>query len=289
MLARDRVRREIRPPSKYAHTDIIAYALNIGDTIELDEPVTFTEVSKSKDKANWLKAIKEEMDSLLKNKTRTIVKRPQDQRVISCKWIYKRKPGIPGVEATRFKAWVIAKGYSQLEGIDYHEVFSPMVKNTSIRLILAMVALDDLELEQLNVKTIFLHGNLEERIYMEQPMGFMKNGTENLVCLLKKSLYGLKKSPRQWYKRFDDFILSISYHRCNYDHCVYSRKVREGIFIYLLIYVNDMLVACKDKTEIQSLKVILKTEFDMKDLGAAKRILGINIIRDIRRETLRLS
>ena len=102
-----------------------------------------------------------------KKQTWTLVTRPKDQRVIGYKWIYKRKSRIPGVEAARFKAQVVAKGYFQLEGVDYHEVFSPVVKHTSIRLILTMVALDDLELEQLDEKTVFFHGNLEERIYME--------------------------------------------------------------------------------------------------------------------------
>ena len=164
-----------------------------------------------------------------------------------------------------------------------------MVKYNSIKLILAMVALDNLELEQLDVKKTLLHGNLEERFYMEQPMGFVKKGNENLVCLLEKSLYGLKQSPRQWYKHFDDFTLKIRFHGSNFDHCVYFRKVRKGTFIYLLIYVDDMLVACKEKTEILRLKVILKIEFNMKDMGAAKRILGIDIIKDRKNGTLRLS
>ena len=110
-----------------------------------------------------------------------------------------------------------------------------------------------------------------------------------MVCLLGKSLHGLKQSPRQWYKHFDDFTLKIRFHRSNFDHCVYFRKVRKGTFIYLLIYVDDMLVACKEKTEILRLKVILKIEFNMKDMGAAKRILGIDIIKDRKNGTLRLS
>ena len=122
--------------------------------------MSFEEACNSKNKADWFKAMKEEMDSLRKNKTWILVKRPVDKKVIGCRWIYKRKPGIPGVEAARFKARVVAKGYSQVEGIDYHEVFSPVVKHTSITLILAIVTLGDFELEQLDVKTAFLHGNL---------------------------------------------------------------------------------------------------------------------------------
>ena len=151
------------------------------------------------------------MDSLRKNNTWILVKRPVDQKVIGCMWIYKRKPCIPRVEVARFKARVVAKGYSQVERIDYHEVFSSVVKCTSIRLILAIMTLGDFKLEQLNVKTAFLHGNLEERIYMEQPIGFTKKWIENFVCLLQKFLYGLKQSLRQWYRRFDDFMFSKGY------------------------------------------------------------------------------
>ena len=167
MLTRDRIRREIRPPAKYAHADIIAYALNIGDSIELNEPTNYNDACRRRDKAEWMKAMKEEMDSLHKNETWTLVKRPENQRVIGSRWIYKRKPGILGVEAAMYKARVVAKGYSQVEEIDYHEVFSTVVKHTSIRLVLSLVALQNLELEQLDVKTPFLHGTLEEKIYME--------------------------------------------------------------------------------------------------------------------------
>ena len=103
----------------------------------------------------------------------------------------------------RYKARLVAKGYAQKEGINYNEVFSPIVKHSSIRILLAMVVQFDLELVQLDVKTTFLHSDLEEKIYMTQPDGFKVAGKENWVCKLIKSLYGLKQSPRQWYKRFD--------------------------------------------------------------------------------------
>nr|GEZ42520.1 retrotransposon protein, putative, Ty1-copia subclass [Tanacetum cinerariifolium] len=127
------------------------------------------------------------------------------------------KKGIPGVEPARFKARLVAKGFSQKEGIDYYEVFSPVVKHKTIRFLLEMVGAFNLELEQLDVKNAFLQGNLEERIYMSQPEGF-NSSRRDQVCLLKKSLYGLKQSPRQWYKRFDSFMLSKSYIRNEFDN-----------------------------------------------------------------------
>ena len=162
-------------------------------------------------------------------------------------------------------------------------MFSPVVKHSSIRVLLAMVALFDLKVEQLDVKIAFLHGELEEQIYMHQPEGFIISGKENHVCLLKKSLYGLKQSPRQWYKRFVTFMIgneSNDYHRSEYDNCVYHKKLFDGSFIYLLLYVDDMLIAYKNMFEINMSKTQLQREFEMKDLGTAKKILGMEIHRD---------
>ena len=114
---------------------------------------------------------------------------------------------------------------------------------------------------------------------MDQPEGFVIPGKENLVCRLKKSLYGLKQSPRQWYKKFDSFMLSDGFKRSDYDRCVYLKTIN-GSAIYLLIYVDDMLIAVKDKSEIAKFKAQLNKEFEMKNLGAPKKILGVEIIRD---------
>ncbi|GKE07739.1 retrotransposon protein, putative, ty1-copia subclass, partial [Tanacetum coccineum] len=144
------------------------------------------------------------------------------------------------------------------------------------------------ELEQLDVKTAFLHGNLEETIYMRQPLGF-EEGTGNKVFLLKKSLYGLKQSPRQWYKRFDVYMISNRFSRSSYDRCVYFKEFAPGMYIYLLLYVDDMLIACKSKSEIEYTKGLLRKEFDMKELGPARKILGMEIFRNRGSRTLKVS
>ena len=123
---------------------------------------------------------------------------------------------------------------------------------------------------------------------MDQPEGFVIPGKEHFVCKLKKSLYGLKQSPRQWYKRFDLFMRSRGFNRSNYDSCVYLKTVN-GSVIYLLLYVDDILIAAKDKSEITKLKAQLSKEFEMKDLGAVKKILGMKIIRDRKSGKLYLS
>ena len=191
--------------------------------------------------------------------------------------MFKKKEGVLEVEASRFKARLVAKGYTQKEGVDFNEIFSPVVRHTSIRILLSLVVHKGLELHQLDIKTAFLHGDLEEEIYMAQPEGYAR-GVK--VCLLQKSLYGLKQSPRQWYKKFDMFMLGIGFKRSTFDLCVYYKGLSNGEFIYLLLYVDDMLIACKHMDEIDNLKKLMSSKFEMKDLGEAKKILEIDIFRD---------
>nr|GEY27635.1 zinc finger, CCHC-type [Tanacetum cinerariifolium] len=187
----------------------------------------------------WKAARKKEMGSLRKNKTWELVDHPVGQKLVSYKWLFKTKKGIE-------------------------------VRHTSIQVILALTAYKDYELEQLDVKTTFLHGNLEEVIYMRQPLGYAQG---NKVCLLNKSLYGLKHSPRKWYKRFDEYMLSNGFKCSSYDSCVYYRSYALDEYIYLLLYVDDMLIACKSKAKIGSTMSLLKKEFNMKELGEVKKIL----------------
>ena len=220
------------------------------------------------------------MSSLDKTGTWQTVEKPEKKKIIGCKWVFKFKEGIPGVEEPRFKARLVAQGFSHVEGIDYTEVFAPVVKHVSIRIMLSLVANEDFELEQLDVKTAFLNGELEEEIFMNQPEGFVEKRKERKVCLLKKALYGLKQSPRQWNKKFDEFMKTQDFRRSLYDPCVYIKGSEVSHMIYLLIYVDDMLIASKDLCKIKELKENLKNRFEMKDLGAASRILGMDIIRD---------
>ena len=224
--------------------------------------------------------MKEEMASLMKNQTWELVPLPKGAKPVDCRWLFRIKEGSSENEPPKYKSRLVAKGFSQKEGIDYNEVFSPVVKHKSIRVLLAMVSCYNLELEQLDVKTAFLHGYLEEEIYMKQPEGFVDSENPNHVCLLKKSLYGLKQSPRQWYKRFDSFVTSHGFIRNQFDNCVYSKKLLDGSLMYLLLYVDDMLIAAKNQAEINELKRLLGSEFEMKDLGAARKILGMEIRRD---------
>ena len=180
------------------------------------------------------------------------------------------------------------KGYEQRAGVDYTDVFAPAVKLTTIRTVLSIVAVRDLHLEQMDVKTAFLHGYLEEEIYMHQPVGFEERGKEGLVCRLRKSLYGLKQAPRQWYMKFENFMEENDFLKCDTDHCCFIKRYNKS-FVILLIYVGDMLIAGPDMAHIEELKTRLSECFEMKDLGPANQILGMRIIRDRSARRLRLS
>ncbi|KAG8478601.1 hypothetical protein CXB51_028410 [Gossypium anomalum] len=264
-IAKNRTRREIKPPKKYAEADLVAYALNVAEDIDTNQkPSNYSKAVSYEDSEKWMFAMQEEMESLHKNRTWDLVKLPKGKKAVRCKWVFKKKKGTPRVEERRYKARLVAKGYSQIPEVDFTDVFSPVVKHSSIRALLGIVAIHDLKLEQLDVKIAFLHGELEEDIYMQQPEGFIVSEKEDYVCLLRKSLYGLKQSPRQWYNS-------------------------DGSFVYLLLYVDDMLITAKDKGEIRKVKVQLSEEFEMKDLGLAKKILGIEILRDRKANKLHLS
>ena len=227
------------------------------------------------------------MDSLHRNQTWDLVKLPSGKKALKNRWVYVIKHEADG--SRRYKARLVVKGYSQKHGIDFNEIFAPVVKHSSIRVILSLVANLNLELEQLDIKTAFLHGDLEEEIYMSQPEGFINKSNPNLVCKLKKGLYGLKQASRQWYKKFDTFMQDEGYSRCDFDHCVYFKGSTRGMLNCLLLYEDDMLIASNDRKEIKSLKLHMSKKFATKDLGAAKKILDIRIHRDRKHGKLWLS
>jgi hypothetical protein len=252
------------------------------------EPSCYQEAMEVSESAKWKEAMKEEMDALKKNETWDLVELPENRKVVGCKWVYKLKKGVDD-KVDKYKARLVEKGYSQKEGIDFHEIFSPVVKLVSIRIVLALVALLDLELEQLDVKTTFLHGDLDEEIFMEQPEGFVQNRNRKFVCKLRKSLYGLKQSPRQWYKKFDSFMVGQNFTRSEYDHCVYFKRLENDIFIIWCYMLMICLLQAKACLKSSRLKAQLARTFDMKDLGATKQILGMEIHRDRKNGKLWLS
>ena len=229
----------------------------------------------------------DELKSMDQNKVWDLVELPEGCKRVGCKWVFKTKRDSNG-NIERYKARLFAKGFTQKEGIDYKETFSPVSKKDSLRIIMALVAHFDLELHQMDVKTAFLNGNLEEEVYMSQPEGFSSEGKEHMVCKLKKSIYGLKQASRQWYLKFNDTVVSFGFKENIVDRCIYL-KVSGSKFIFLILYVDDILLASSDLGLLHETKNFLSKNFEMKDMGEASYVIGIEIFRDRSRGLLELS
>ncbi|CAL2255843.1 unnamed protein product [Prunus armeniaca] len=188
----------------------------------------------------------------------------------------------------RFKARLVTKGFTQKEGIDYAKMFSPVSTKDSFRIIMALVAHYDLPLHQMDVKTAFLNGELEEENYMRQPGGFAKEGKQHMVCKLGKTIYGLKQASMRWYFKFHKTVSSYGFEESITDQCIYLKKCGSR-FIFLVLYVDDILLATNDHNLLKDTKEVLSNNFGMKDLGQAVLVLGIKIQRDRARGLLGLS
>ena len=231
--------------------------------------------------------MKSELESMYSNKVWDLVKPPEGIKPIGCKWIYKRKRGADGKVET-FKARLVAKGFTQKEGIDYDETFSPVAMLKSIRILLSIAAHLDYEIWQMDVKTAFLNGNLDECIYMMQPEGFIAKGQERMLCKLNRSIYGLKQASRSWNIRFNQAIKSFGFNQCPDESCVY-KKCNGNVVVFLVLYVDDILLIGNNRGALSTVKEWLSKTFEMKDLGEAKYILGIKILRDRKNRMLGLS
>lgn len=256
-------------------------------TLSEDDPITFLQAMSCSMSDKWTEAANEEYKSMLDNEVWEIVKLPEGKKPIGCKWIFKTKRDSNG-NVSRYKARLVAKGYTQKEGIDYKETFSPVSSKDSFRTIMALVAHYDLELHQMDVKTAFLNGDIEETIYMVQPEHFTLGDAKDMVCKLKKSIYGLKQASRQWYHKFHMIITSFGFEVNLVDDCVYQ-KFSGSKYIFLVLYVDDILLATNDISMLVQTKRFLKENFEMKDLGEASFVLGIEIHRDRPRGILGLS
>ncbi|RVW13581.1 Retrovirus-related Pol polyprotein from transposon TNT 1-94 [Vitis vinifera] len=252
-----------------------------------DDPISVSQVKQSSDSEKWIEAMKDEMKSMKDNGVWDLVELPKSVKPIGCKWIFKTKRDSKG-NIVRYKARLVAKGFTQKEGIDYKETFSPVSSKDSFRIIMTLVAHYDLELHQMDVKTAFLNGNIDETIYMVQPENFESNESKQLVCRLKRSIYGLKQASRQWYRKFDQMITSFGFKENTVDQCIYL-KFSGSKFIILVLYVDDILLASSDVGLLHETKRFLSSKFDMKDLGNASFVLGIQIHRDRSRGILGLS
>ena len=280
------LRRSTRGRKSAIPSDYIVYLQETDIGVEND-PETFSQAISCNESELWYNAMKDELESMKSNEVWDVVELPKGVQAIGCKWVYKTKRDSLG-NIERYKARLVAKGFTQKEGIDYTETFSPVSKKDSLRIILALVAHLDLELQQMDVKTTFVNGDLEEEVYMKQPEGFSSREGEHLVCKLKKSIYGLKQASRQWYYKFHGVITSFGFIENPMDQCIYQ-KVSGSKTCFLVLYVDDILLATNDKGMMHGVKQFLSKNFDMKDMGEASYVIGIKIHRDRSRGILGLS
>lgn len=226
----------------------------------------------------WKAAVDEEVRALEKNGTWEITDLPRGKKPVGCKWIFTVKYKTDG-NVDRYKARLVAKGFTQSYGIDYQETFAPVAKLNTVRVLLSLAANLDWSLHQLDVKNAFLNGDLEEEVYMDIPAGLETTSNFNKVCRLRKSLYGLKQSPRAWFEWFTKVVKGYRFVQCQSDHTLFVKHFPEGKLAIIIVYVDDIILTGDHEEKIDLLKKLLTKEFEIKDLGNLKYFLGMEIAR----------
>ena len=210
-----------------------------------------TAVSEALSDKNWVSAMNNEYQALLRNRTWHLVPRPKGKNIIGCKWVYKIKRKADGT-IDRYKARLVAKGYKQQYGIDYEDTFSPVVKAATIRLILSIAVSRGWSLRQLDVQNAFLHGVLEEEVYMQKPPGYTDKVHPSYVCKLDKALYGLKQAPRAWYARLCGKLEQLGFIPSKADTSLFYFNTG-GCTMFILVYVDDIIVASSSQVATDAL------------------------------------
>ena len=247
-----------------------------------DEPTTHREATSSQDSAKWSEAMGRELDSLKNNNVWDLTTLPAGKKAIGSKCVYKVKTNSDG-SIERYKARLVAKGFNQKFGSDYDETFCPVVRLESLRNLIALSAKHKLQLHHVDVHTAFLNGTLQEEVYMEQPVGYVRKGEEHLVCRLKKSIYGLKQASRCWNSVLDSHLRAIGFTQSKSDPCIYMSGKDDKFFI--AVYVDDMILAGSKEDEMKKVKEQLLLKFDIKDLGKLRYFLGMSVIQNDEKAT----
>ncbi|PKH48991.1 hypothetical protein CRG98_050339, partial [Punica granatum] len=237
------------------------------------EPKTYSEAVCDD---RWRNAMLEEIRALEKNGTWIVEQLPARKRPIGCKWVYKIKRRADG-SVERYKARLVAKGFTQIEGQDFHETFAPVAKLVTVRCLLTIALSRGWALHQLDVNNAFLHGDLDEEVYMEMPPGF-EAGKPGSVCRLKKSLYGLRQASRNWFSKFADALQGYGFIQSGADHSLFTWS-KGGDFLVVLVYVDDLILTGNSKVRCAAFKEYLRRCFHIKDLGPLKYFLGIEVAR----------
>lgn len=241
-------------------------------------PRNVDEALSCDDNHNWKAAMRTELNALEKNNTWSMVELPEGHNAIGCRWVFALKRDKYG-NVERFKARLVAKGCSQKFGVNYTETFSPVVRYATIRMLLALAVQEGLHLHQVDIGTAYLNGELEDEIYMQQPEGFVDRDDPSKVLKLNKALYGLKQAGRNWNEKLDSVLAKLGFSACGNEPCLYKATVN-GNMMLIAVYVDDLIIACKNKEEILKFKAHLSEEFEVSDKGILNHFLGMNISRE---------
>ena len=248
---------------------------------------TYDQVLRSKYKEEWMRAMESEIKSLKQHHTWTLQDLPSDKKSIGCKWVFRIKRN-PNGEVVKFKARLVAKGFTQRPGVDYFETFAPVARKESINVALAIAAEQDMIMENVDVDTAFLYGEVKEVIYTDQPDGFADKQHHDKKCLLNKALYGTKQAAREWNHRLNAHLEGQGFTRTAADLCVYVRR-SDAEFSLVIIHVDDCMLFAQTQEHIDEIKRLLKTEFSIKELGELKYCLGIELTRDREKRSISMN
>ena len=252
------------------------------------EPCSYKEAVRDSENGKWHAAMIEEMEGLAEHNTWTLVEKPECvQSVIDCRWVFKHKPATRATNA-RYKARLVAKGFQQRRGVDFMHTFAPVARISSIRLLLAHALCADIPVHQMDVKNAFLNGVLNEDVYMRQPEGFIDPDRPHHVCKLNRTLYGLKQAARGWYEELVRVLDACGLDPLQSDQSVFYGEIN-GEEVWLLAYVDDLLVLSRSPINVTMIKMELGKAFIIKDLGIASEFVGIAILYDEKSRRLKLS
>jgi transposase InsO family protein len=240
------------------------------------DPTTFEEAVQS---SKWRAGMDLEIEAIERNGTWELIDLPKGMKKIGVKWVFKTKLNENG-EVDKCKARLVAKGYAQQYGIDYTEVFAPVARWDTIQMVIALVARNSWSVFQLDVKSAFLHGELNEAVFVEQPQGYEKKGEEYKVYKLKKALYGLKQAPRAWYSRIEAYFVKEGFERCSCEHTLFIKTGDGGKILIVSLYVDDLIFTSTDESMFVKFRNSMKLEFDMIDLGKMKYFLGVEVLQN---------
>jgi hypothetical protein len=244
---------------------------------EVTEPKTFEEASRCKESVEWRKAMESEIHSLKQNGTWSIQELPNGKTAIGCKWVYKAKTDDEG-NVIRYKARLVAQGFSQKFGEQYDEVFAPVARPETFRLLLTIAGQKQMCVKHYDIQSAYLNGDLSHEVYMKQPEGYHE-GDSNAVCKLNKSLYGLKQGAVEWNRKLNDILTKTNFTRSQNDSCLYSKQVNDD-WMYICIHVDDLIVASTTASLLSTFEEQMNEVLVMKNLGDVKHYLGLQVERD---------